>query len=508
MKTKLLLLTLLLLAIFSVSQAQISGLTGTGTQADPYLIGTSADLVAARTAAVASPATANQSAYYQLTADINMSSAGNFNSFGSYTIPFKGNFNGNGHKVSGVISGTSSARLSNAAIGFFGYIDGATISNLSVDVSYFTTSAPTANNGSSCGGLVCYITGTGNVLINNCKVTGTIDALSTGSAATTLARAGGIVCNPNSSSNATITIINSTVNATIKAQNDVTSAGYAICGGIAGELRNTAYTLNIVNCSVAGSVTSVSTVGTSYAGGILSYFFASSATANVLNCLATNTISSSGVSTSGYNQLPAAGIGQFPTVGSTVKNCIALNPSISGVNTSTGASGYGWNRIYSVTTPTAGNSDFNYAKADMTVQGTVNGVGPTAVTLAGKTTTGKDGADLSTLDPVGDATSKLNTYVSSNPTFGAANIALTNWSAGGLTTAVKSLPELKTLNYAVANGVLKINSLEGSKLLSIYSISGAVCKQLMVTDSFNTSLAKGIYVLKVDGFVPGKLVVY
>ena len=69
MKTKFLLFAWLIIASFSVAQAQISGLTGTGTPADPYLIGTSADLIAARSAAVTSPATANQTAYYQLTAD-------------------------------------------------------------------------------------------------------------------------------------------------------------------------------------------------------------------------------------------------------------------------------------------------------------------------------------------------------------------------------------------------------------------------------------------------------
>ncbi len=480
---------------------------GAGTVGNPYLIGSVNDLIAARAAAVTSPATANQTAYYQLAADINMSSAGNFNSFGSYAVPFKGNFNGNGHKVSGVISGTSSTRLSNAAIGFFGYIDGATISNLSVDVSYFTTSVPVANQGSSCGGLVCYTTGAGSIVINNCHVTGTIDALSTGSAATTLARAGGIVCNPNSSSNATITIINSTVDAIIKAQNAVTSAGSAICGGIAGELRNTAYTLNIVNCSTSGSVNAVNTYGNSYAAGIVSYFYATTPTVNVLNSLAKNTVATSGVSASGYNGTPAAGIGQVPTANCQIKYCIALNPSISGVNTVASTGTQALDRVYSGTVvPTAGNVDFNYAKSDMTVQGTVNGVGPTTISLAGKTTAGKDGADLGA-DPMGDATTKLNAYVSTNSPFNG--IALTTWTGGGLTTlSANSQIKLLTLNYKVTNGVLNINGIEGSKQLSIYIISGALYKKITVSDSYITSLAKGIYILKVDGFAPSKLAVY
>ena len=482
---------------------------GAGTTANPYLITTVNDLVAARSAAVTNPATPFQSANYKLMANLNMSTVGNFNSFGSYAIPFKGSFNGNGHKVLGVISGTSSARLSNATVGFFGFVDGATISNLSVDVSYYITSTPTvASTGSSCAGLVAYTSGTGNIVINNCHVTGIIDALTAGSAATSFARAGGIICNPSSSTNATITIVNSTVDATIIASNQNTAGGSSFCGGIVGEVRSAGvFSVSIINCSAAGSTSALSTLGNSSAGGIVSYSYAPNATINIFNCLATNTVSTSGVSASGYNGTPAAGIGQVPTANCQIKYCMALNPSISGVNTVSSTGTQALDRVYSGSVvPTTGNVDFNYAKADMTVQGTVNGVGPTAVTLAGKTTTGKDGADLGT-DPSTEATSKLNSYVSSNPTFNG--LLLTNWINGGLNYISENRQiMLKPLNYQIINGLLNFNGIEGTKQLSIYSISGAVCKQLMVTDSYKTSILKGIYILKVDGFAPTKLVVY
>ena len=424
--------------IVSQTYISLSG-GGNGTSGNTFKIATANEVNNVKStinlAAGTGPAA---TAYYTLTADIDCSTLSSGLFYGgignSATNVFKGNFDGAGHKVYGLVAASATPasatnRLSSATTGFFSYLGaGATISNLWVDVAYYLTSAGAANSGPTCGGIVGYISG--NATINNCKVTGIIDVESTGATANSRSSAGGIVGNPNSS--ATVTIINSTVNATIIARSNTTVAGIAMSAGIVGEIKNSTQTVNIVNCSASGSVSALSSLGNCYAGGIVSCYSATTATVNVLNCLATNTVSTSGVSASGYNGTPAAGIGQVPTSTSQIKYCMALNPSISGVNTVASTGVQSLNRIVSTTIyPTTGNLDFNYARADMTVQGTVNSVGPTAVTLSKGTTT-KDGADLSGT-PSSDAITKLNAYVAANGTYNS--VTVDSWATLSLTSS-------------------------------------------------------------------------
>ncbi|MEI8087307.1 MAG: fibronectin type III domain-containing protein [Paludibacter sp.] len=493
-------------ATFAATYVYLGG--GAGTVGSPYLIATSNDLIAVKNGvnAAGGAGVAATGVCYKLTADIDMVTAGDWIGIGSSTNVFKGNFDGNYHSISGIHAGssTTSTRFTYAYVGFFGYIDGATISNLALTNVDFYVSNTAGGSGSSptIGGLVCATSGTGNILINNCSVAGTIDALAINAATpggNTWARVGGIVCLPGST--AKVTIINSSVNATLTAKNDVPGIqGFANCAGILGDVASkTGQTVEVINCKAEGSVSAISTNYNSYAGGIFASNDGANTVMNIINCLAKNSVSGTG-----SNNATVGGIvWKQVNTNSLTQNCMALNSSISATKTTAGAPVYA--RIGS---KSAGTFTNNYASAGLLVQTTIAGVGPTTVSITSTDATTANGADLGT-DATGEATSKLNTYISTLVNSLYNGTKLNSWIGGGLATIlVNNQMSLKSLIYSVANGVLNITNVEGSKQLSIYSISGAVCKKQMVTDSYSTSLAKGIYIIKVDGFAPTKLVIY
>ncbi len=78
---------------------------------------------------------------YELTADLDLSSWGNWQPLGSRVQPFEGIFVGNGHRISGLSSrGYSSA-------GLFGVVEGASITDLMVEVWQINTSGYYSLNG-------------------------------------------------------------------------------------------------------------------------------------------------------------------------------------------------------------------------------------------------------------------------------------------------------------------------------------------------------------------------
>ena len=95
-------------------------LKGEGTEAEPYLIGSEAEL-RILSSGVAAGTIATAGKFFDLTADIDMASSDVFPSIGTSGRPFRGAFNGRGHVVSNV-------KLEN---GLFGYLAG-TVKNLAV----------------------------------------------------------------------------------------------------------------------------------------------------------------------------------------------------------------------------------------------------------------------------------------------------------------------------------------------------------------------------------------
>lgn len=127
---------LLIAAMLSTisSFAQFSG-SGTGTQNDPYLIYNEDQL------AQVSNFLNQTGVYFKLQKNLDLntwisqnSPSQGWNPIGVEIQPFKGVFDGNNKKISGVFI----SRNGNDNVGFFGYLNGATVSNLTLEVSTVT----------------------------------------------------------------------------------------------------------------------------------------------------------------------------------------------------------------------------------------------------------------------------------------------------------------------------------------------------------------------------------
>ena len=449
----------------NVSQTYISlSGGGNGTAGNPFKIATAADLNSLKGAITASSAANTNSNYFLLTQDIDCSSYLSGLFYGgignSATNAFKANFDGAGHKVYGLVAASAlpasaTTRLSSATTGFFLSVSGgATISNLWVDVNYYTASTSTSGtNGVVLGGLVGTIAG--NATINNCKVTGIIDSETTSSStAAGRATAGGIV-GTISAASSTINIINCSVNATVSTKNSFSTGG-TTAAGIVGQVWNQTQTINIVNCLAAGSVTSWSVGGAPSAAGISTFSSITSLVAaqNIVNCMATNSISTIGVNI-GYN-VHSIGITEIPAYAasvSTIKNCIAFNPLLSAANNSATTPNVLMNRVTSSTLIATTNIDANYAKANMTLLKMLN---PAVIystynltTPAEKAVTGKDGADINT---IGEGVTKLNDYVIANPKYPATTgTDLKSWPTSTLSLATSSVSYNGSAQAAIVN---------------------------------------------------------
>lgn len=129
-----------------------TSLAGSGTEADPYLIQSAADLAYFGTLVAGGESFTGQ--YIELTADINMGGKDVVDANGKllfYPIgvnvsgssdeiyPFCGTFNGGGHTISNVyqntwmLAGHYDAGYYNEAMGLFGLIDGGTVKNIVID---------------------------------------------------------------------------------------------------------------------------------------------------------------------------------------------------------------------------------------------------------------------------------------------------------------------------------------------------------------------------------------
>ncbi len=217
-----------------------TSIAGTGTKEDPYLIKSAADLlyISAQSAAEGSTYFAGQ--YIELRTNIDLA---------GHPFPMikklEGTFDGNGYEVKGVsVSATATVN------GFFRYINGGTVKNLTVTGNITSTSTVT-------GGIVGYIDGKGAVIencVNNINVTGSTIV-------------GGICGNAQGDANKTgvVTITGCTNNGNVTA----TGAGSVQAGGFFGyvsgqiaELTITSSTNNgTVSCKTAGAITLAGFVG-------------------------------------------------------------------------------------------------------------------------------------------------------------------------------------------------------------------------------------------------------
>lgn len=162
MKKRLLALLLVLTMVFSLMPAALAAdtLSGSGTEDDPYLLATAADLKAFRDMANAE---ASSKLCATLTADIDLGGE-DWKPFEGPSVgdAYAGTFDGANHTIKGL----SVNLTSNAGAGLFGTVRGATIKNLKVEGNV------SASNSAFVGGIVGR-TQT-SATIDSCSFAGTV----------------------------------------------------------------------------------------------------------------------------------------------------------------------------------------------------------------------------------------------------------------------------------------------------------------------------------------------
>lgn len=296
--------------ISSASDGTFCG--GTGDSDDPYLICTAAQL--AKLAEMVNAFATNSEygdKYYKLLADIDLSDNGTEWNDGKGWIPigstygnsFKGNFDGNNHKVSGLYINDNNLGYA----GLFGYIVGGAVQNLGVEGSV---------TGKFHVGGVVGIVWEGSV--TNCYVTGTVSGNNF---------VGGVAGEVGYCS---VTNCYSAV---------AVSGIESFVGGVAGDVD---YSSIVANCNSTGTVS-----GESWVGGVVGWLSDSS---SVTDCYATGTVSGNSgiggvvarVNGLGSNSVTkcyatgaitgtseVGGVAGYVSSGSSVTDCVALNPSIT-----------------------------------------------------------------------------------------------------------------------------------------------------------------------------------
>lgn len=460
MKIKKILLSLMLLlstsSLWAVFPTDPLSGGGSGTVSDPYKIATAADLLAVRDAINLSTSTVAASNYV-LTSNIDMSGTEWITPIGLASKNFSGIFDGKGYKITGLFCGNSTTRNSTASVslGLFGLVNGATIKNVQVDVSFYLSRTTVANL--YLGGLVNIITG-GITNIDNCRVTGIIDQLHTPTAAVT-DQVGGIV-GQLGGTEVYITNCSSDLQITNKLVN---SGGITGCGSNAGGIVGNGVVSvksGIVNCYSTGSILLRNECGGAISGGIMGVRNGTSIIlCEIINCYSSMSIDVTHSAAANSN-LGVGGISgsQNNSTPNTIKNCIALNPSLA-------------QKITFTTVPNLkrianknGGATFsnNYALSSMVLSGWTAG---NLTTMTGTTSsytqvndaTGADGDLLTGADQtaqIADGLNKLNSYadVPANQIYNGK--LLNSWSAG--TTYPVLLP-VPSLTFGVSSLAKAIN---------------------------------------------------
>ena len=230
MKKRLLALLLVLAMVFSLMPAALAAdtLSGSGTEDDPYLLATAADLKAFRDMANAE---ASSKLCATLTADIDLGGEAwtPFEpSSGYVSEAYAGTFDGANHTIKGLSVNSTSSK----GVGLFGTVCGATIKNLMVEGNV------SASNSAFAGGIVGK-TQT-SATIDSCSFAGTVTSTKKNSAAGTA----GIVGRVNAG---TVTITNCANTAAINGTG-------AIAAGILGNGGNNKDTIE--NCYNTGAISS------------------------------------------------------------------------------------------------------------------------------------------------------------------------------------------------------------------------------------------------------------
>ena len=258
MKKRLLALLLVLAMVFSLMPAALAAdtLSGSGTEDDPYLLATAADLKAFRDMANAE---ASSKLCATLTADIDLGGEA-WTPFEGPTVggAYAGTFDGANHTIKGL----SVNLTSNAGAGLFGTVCGATIKNLKVEGNV------SASSSAFVGGIV------GRTLtsatIDSCSFAGTVTSTKKSGASNATAGIVGKV------KTGTVTITNCANTATVNGNGNI-AAGILGYGG--------SNKVTIENCYNTGAIS-----GQWYASGICGSSTVKAQTSSIRNCYNSGTI--------------------------------------------------------------------------------------------------------------------------------------------------------------------------------------------------------------------------
>jgi hypothetical protein len=302
----------------SLSSQVVSSLLGAGTVADPFQIGTVADLKFLREAVAKNyPVYDNPGIYFKLTNNIDLSGeTTSWTPIGpSANINFMGNFDGNGKKITGLKIGSPSTPSTIGVNGLFGVCMVGFIKNLVIESAYVNVLVGGPSD-VSIGILAANVT---NCKVSDCKIDGVIQVNHSGTGTVQVGGLSGKLENYGE-------LLNSSTNATIKVNSSFTGVNnskFLNVGGLVGAvLMNTT---KIRNCFSSSSVEGIATANAQVnAGGLAG---------TSLGLVANSYASGSVTATTNSGNAKAAGLVGWLQSGSTLTNCIALNPSATAIST-------------------------------------------------------------------------------------------------------------------------------------------------------------------------------
>lgn len=232
-------------------------LAGSGTEDDPYQIGSAEDFAAITWQ--------NSSGYFKLTDNITVTKP--------CDATFKGTFDGDGHTVTLQLDVTSG----NAGL-FAKTGSGAVIKNVIVDATVTSSVYSYTSQYYGVAGLVGYVDG--KTTIDHCGVTGTVKGTSTSSSYA--AYIGGLIGVISDKCEITNSYVSATVENANKNKDSYT-------GGFLGRTSGT-YTLSVTDCYASGDVTAAG----GRAGGFTGYVYCSNSNRHTYkNCYAAGTVTAS-----------------------------------------------------------------------------------------------------------------------------------------------------------------------------------------------------------------------
>lgn len=226
---------------FNITAASTE-LQGSGTDADPYQIGSAADLEFLAYKVNTEKSADYASASYKVTQSFSAEAAGTapaVEAIGNSTTKFSGDFDGGGHVITLGIDKTAAYQ------GLFGYIDGATIKNITVDGF--------VNGSGNIGGIAGYAMG--SPVFDNCTNKAAITSMTSGFI-------GGILGGTASSASTSTTFESCTNKGAI-------TCGSTYVGGIVGRTRMSVQMHDCANTAAINLPTETATTSAGNGGGLI-----------------------------------------------------------------------------------------------------------------------------------------------------------------------------------------------------------------------------------------------